>query len=177
MLVIIIIVIVIAVIIYKNRGKVNTPSYSEYITANEGKKENMTREEEFEMLSKVVGEIIHDGYMRHQGNTCKRVANVLQIKSCNLTYKTLSGAKKLETRNLLVTSKPMILIGFSKIEPDGTVEFKATANVDSRNEEELNYLNTGDRHGVMIGKATSELIKNNPDINIQELIKTLEKRC
>lgn len=177
MLLIIIILVAIAVIIYKNRGKVSSPSYSEYITVNESKKENMTREEEFEALSKVVEEIIHDGYMRNRGNTCKRIANVLQIKSCNLTYKTLSGSKKIETRNLLVTSKPMILIGFSKIEQDGTVEFKATANVDLKNEEELNYLNTGDRHGVMIGKASSELIKNNPDINIQELIKTLEKRC
>ena len=170
-------VVIICAIVYavkKRRGGIDLSSIEKPSID-----ENLSREEQFEELSKIVSGIIKDGYTRNQGNLCKRVARILQIKSCVLTYKSLSAVKKVEARDLLKSSKPFQLIDFYKIEPDGTVHFMATANamLPMDNMHRLNRLNTGDDYGAMEGTTVSELIKDNPDINVNELAKTIESRC
>ena len=170
-------VVIICAIVYagkKRRGGIDLSSIEKPSID-----EKLSREEQFEELSKIVSGIIKDGYTRNQGNLCKRVARILQIKSCVLTYKSLSAVKKVEARDLLKSSKPFELINFHKIEPDGTVHFMATANpmLSMDNMHRLNRLNTGDDYGTMEGTTVSELIKDNPDINVNELAKTIESRC
>ena len=45
------------------------------------------------------------------------------------------------------------------------------------NANRLSELNTGDENASLYPVAYSELIKNNPDIDVVELIKMLESRC
>lgn len=144
------------------------------------KVKGMSREEQFEELTNVVRTIVSEGYQRNQGNLSKRVAIILQIKTCVIKYKSLSAFKKEGIQDIIKTSNPYHLIGFQKIYPDGKVECIATPN-DSKmsieNANRLSELNTGDENKPLYPTAYSELIKNNPDIDVVELIKTLESRC
>lgn len=140
----------------------------------------MTREEQFKELSNVVGNILREGYQRNQGNLSKRVASILQIKTCPIKYKTLSAFKKEDYQDVLKTSNPFELIGFSKFYIDGRVECIVTPNVSRmsiENKNRLNRINTGDDNTPLYPITHSELIKNNPNIDVIELIKTLESRC
>lgn len=140
----------------------------------------MSKEEQFNELTKVVRTIIHEGYERNQGNLSKRVCAILQIKTCVIKYKSLSAFKKEGLQDIVKTSNPYQLIGFQKIYSDGKVECIATPNMGKmsvENANRLNELNTGDEHTPLYPTTYSELIKNNPNIDIVELIKTLESRC
>ena len=140
----------------------------------------MPREEQFKELTNVVRTIIHEGYQRNQGNLSKRVCAILQIKTCVIKYKSLSAFKKEGIQDIIKTSNPYHLIGFQKIYPDGKVECIATPNdnkMSIENANRLSELNTGDENKPLYPTAYSELIKNNPDIDVVELIKTLESRC
>ena len=86
-------VVIICAIVYavkKRKGGGIVPGSIEDTSIDE----KLSREEQFEELSKIVSGIIKDGYTRNQGNLCRRVARILQIKSCVLTYKSLSAVKK-----------------------------------------------------------------------------------
>ena len=142
--------------------------------------EKMSREEQFNELTNVVRTIIHEGYQRNQGNLSKRVSTILQIKTCVIKYKSLSAFKKEGIQDILKSSNPYQLIGFQKIYPDGKVECIATPNMGKmsvENANRLSELNTGDENQPLYPTTYSEKIKNNPNIDVVELIKTLESRC
>ena len=95
-------------------------------------------------------------------------------------YKTLSLFKKEDDIDVLKKSKPIKFLGYNEILPDGTVTFIANANQLALGLEKcnrLNRLNTGENYGSIHSKTTSNLIKNNPELNIDELIETLKKKC
>lgn len=140
----------------------------------------MTREEQFEELSKTVTNILREAYQKNQGNLSKRIALILQIKSCPLKYKSLSALKKDGYQDIMKSNNPYELIGFSKFYSDGKVECIAMPNMAKMSVEKANklsYINTGDEDTPLYPITYSELIKNNPKIDVVELIKTLESRC
>lgn len=141
---------------------------------------NMTREEQFNELTEVVRKIISEGYQRNQGNLCRRVTAILKITSCPIKYKTLSAFRKEGYQDVIKSRNPYELIGFSKIEPDGKVTLIVAPNISKMSTddgERLNRINTGDDYTPLYPVTYSELIKNNPNIDVVELIKTLESRC
>ena len=98
----------------------------------------------------------------------------------DVNYKSLSAFKKEGIQDILKSSNPYQLIGFQKIYPDGKVECIATPNMGKmsvENANRLSELNTGDENQPLYPTTYSELIKNNPNIDVVELIKTLESRC
>ena len=140
----------------------------------------MSREEQFEELSKVVKNILREGYQRNQGNLSKRIAGILQINTCPIRYKTLSAIKKEGYQDVLKSNNPYNLVGFDRFYPDGKVQCIVTPNkakMTIENANRLNRINTGDDYTGLYPTTYSELIKNNPDIDVAELIKTLESRC
>lgn len=139
----------------------------------------MDRSEEFKRLTMEVRQIILDGFDRGQSKLYKKIAQILQINSMEITYKTLSVFKKVDTIDVLKKSKPIKFLDYIDIQQDGTVKFRANASydLDTMTQNKLNRINTGEEHGLMIGTTVSNLIKNNPNIDINELIRTLQERC
>lgn len=140
----------------------------------------MERIEEFSKLTGVVRGLMSEGRARLQTTTYKKIAKVLQIEEFVVPYKTLSIFKKEDVQDVLKKNKPLEFIGYDEILPDGTVTFLVHVNQLALGLEKTNRLtrlNTGSNTGVIHGKTISYLIKNNPNIDVEQLIMDLQKKC
>lgn len=139
----------------------------------------MDREQEFLKLSEVLRQLISDGYNRRQLNLYKKICDILQIKTLPVTFKTQSMFKKIDTIDVLKKNKPMHFLGFIDIVPNGTVRFSANASSDLEpmKQRALNRMNGGSDYGAMTCETVSELVKNNPNLDVDALIETLQKKC
>lgn len=139
----------------------------------------MDREQEFLKLTQVVRQLISDDYNRRQLNLYKKICDILQIKSLPVTFKTQSMFKKIDTIDVLRKNKPMHFVGFIDVNQNGKVTFSANASsdLDPMKQRALNRMNAGSDYGTMTCEAESELIKNNPNLDVDALIETLQKKC